>query len=334
MSNIKYLKIIVFFIIFFYDYKFDDTQLLEFLNKFGNNHIQNMEFFYIVCLFGQKKLERNHRIRKYFLALDKFVPNATVIFAISKYTKFAHSLIHSTNIRIKVERFGEQVIDDIKNNPFFFNAFRFFFYSSYLKNHSNIKYAIVSDDDTLFFRDGFTLLTKNKSVVHFMQDIFPFSNTTDLNYKWANSWLHLNESIKKKCLLKPFNKSLLSDEIRNLIPLNCGMMIGPSEKIIKISELMFSRFNCTGNFPNNAEQGLLNYLDLSGELRESGISIFRHNINNSSLISCPELLPKEIYYKQVSSKNLIAIHHHDRIKEDYISKSPYKIQILLNNILN
>ena len=82
-------------------------------------------------------------------------------------------------------------------------------------------------------------------------------------------------------------------------------------------------------FHNNAEQGLLNYLDLSGELKELGISINRHNIYNGSFLSCPELLPIENYIKQVNSEHFIALHHHQFLNRNYIRRSPRKFRLYL-----
>ena len=67
-------------------------------------------------------------------------------------------------------------------------------------------------------------------------------------------------------------KSFLSDEFKNKIPLNSGLLMGSSKNIIKIADLIYTRFICPGMFPENAEQGLLNYLDLSGELKGLNIS--------------------------------------------------------------
>ena len=66
------------------------------------------EYIFLVCVFGKKIIKSNHRIKKYFYVLDKFVPQAKVIFAISKYTIIEHSLLHSKNIHISVERYRNE----------------------------------------------------------------------------------------------------------------------------------------------------------------------------------------------------------------------------------
>ena len=295
-------------------------------------------FFFIVCLFGKQKLNKNHKIRKYFLSLEKYLPGAKIVFATSEFTKIDPILLDHKNINISIERYGNDTINDIRKKYkffgaklFYYNALRYSFYNYYLKKHSEIKYVAVSDDDTLFFRDPLILLTKESNSVHFMEDIYPFSNTKDGNYIWTNTWIHLNDSIKQKCGFMSFNRSLLSNDIKNIIPLNVGMMIGSSKNIIKISELIFLRFICPGLFPNNAEQGLLNYLYLSGELKKLGISILRHNIFNDSLISCPNLLPIKNYTQQINSNNLIAIHHYQYLKSRYIKQSPIIVKEILNH---
>ena len=55
------------------------------------------------------------------------------------------------------------------------------------------------------------------------------------------------------------NKTLLSDDIKNRIPLNSGLMIGKSTNLIKIFELLVSKYECTHTFPFYSDQGLLNY---------------------------------------------------------------------------
>ena len=203
------------------------------------------------------------------------------------------------------------------------------FYSQYLKKHSEIKYVIISDDDTLFFRDPFPLINKNPNVVHLMEDIFPFSVTKDLNYIWLKSWSRLDKKIKEKCGFKQLNKTLLSDGIKNKIPLNVGLLMGSSKNIIKIAELIFARFICPGMFKKNAEQGLLNYLDLSGELKELGVPFKRHNIYNDSLLSCPNLLPIKNFIQQLNSSHFIALHHYQYLKEYYIARCPKEFQSFL-----
>lgn len=204
-----------------------------------------------------------------------------------------------------------------------------YFYSKYLKKHSEIKYVVISDDDTLFFRDPFPLIDKAPNVVHFMEDIFPFSVTKDGNFIWTNAWACLDKKIKKKCGFKQLNNTLLSEEFKNKIPLNSGLLMGNSKNIIKISDLIFNRFICPGMFPRNAEQGLLNYLDLSGELKELNIPIKRHNIYYDSLLSCPELLPIKNYVQQINSSHFIALHHYQFLNKYYISRSPKEFQPFL-----
>lgn len=162
-----------------------------------------------------------------------------------------------------------------------------------------------------------------------MEDIFPFSVTQDDNYIWTNAWACLDTKIKEKCGFKQLNKSLLSDEFKNRIPLNSGLLMGSSKNIIKISDLIINRFFCPGMFPKKADQGLLNYLDLSGELKELSIPIKRHNIYHDSFLSCPDLLPIKNYIQQLNSSHFIALHHYQYLNESYISKTPKEFQSFL-----
>ncbi len=300
----------------------------------AHNFNSRNDIRFITCYFGVKEIKGNHRIRKYFQALNNFVPYAKIVFCVSEYTRIDPILIQHKRIKISIERFGNRDIENLLNkypysSRYFYNGIRYYFYSKYLKNHTEIKYVVISDDDTLFFRDPFPLIDKDPNVVHFMEDIFPFSVTRDANFFWTNKWACLDKKIKEKCGFKQLNKTLLSDEFKNKIPLNSGLLIGSSKNIIKISDLMFNRFICPGMFPSNAEQGLLNYLDLSGELKELNITIKRHNIYYDSILSCPDLLPIKNYIQQINSSHFITLHHHQFLNKYYISKSPKEFQSFL-----
>jgi len=71
---------------------------------------------FITCYLGLSKIKRNHRIRKYFQAFDNFVPYSNVIFCVSEYTKIAPIIIRHKKITKKIERFGNKVIEDLRNN--------------------------------------------------------------------------------------------------------------------------------------------------------------------------------------------------------------------------
>ena len=326
------LILIIIYLIYFY--------FLFFIKNYTNiEKTSRNEFIFILCIFGKNILKNNQRIRKYFFTLNKFLNQSKIVLAVSEFTKIdPNIIIKYPNINITIERYGNEKIRDIRKkyhyplaSHIYYSGLRCSFYQHYLKNHSEIKYVVVSDDDTLFFRDPFKLIAEDPNVVHIMEDIYPFSKTDELNYKWTNAWFGLNNSIKLKCGFKLLNYTLLSNEIKDIIPLNSGMMIGSSKNIIKISELISSRFICSGMFPNNAEQGLLNYLDLSGELKELSFPIHRHNIFNGSFLSCPDKLPIDNYSQQINSDHLIAVHHYHYLRSDYILKSPGLFQTILNN---
>ena len=310
-----------------------------FIKNYHNTQIKveipsKNEFAFIVCSFGLNILRSGHKIIKFLYALDNYVPKSKVVLIVSNYTIIDPKLIQFQNINIIIERYVNETIEDIRKKynsvHSYFVFIRPFIYIDYLKKHPEIKYVSISDDDTLFFRDPFKLISGDPKTVHIMEDIFPFSVTNDFNYIWTNEWVKLNNSIKQKCGFKLLNKTLLSDEIKDIIPLNSGMMIGNSKNIIKIFELMTSKYNCSDTFPTYSDQGLLNYLDLSGELKELNIPIHRHNIFNGSLISCPDLLPIANYSKQMNSEHLIAVHHYQLLTPHYIRQSPLFFQRILN----
>jgi len=329
-SLLKILKMIIIISLLFI--------LLKIMHK-NNIIISRNDIRFITCFFGDKEIRSNHSIRKYFQALDNFVPYANITFGVSEYTKIDPAVLQYKNITINIERFGNHTKEDFLNkysyfSKDFYSGIRYIFYSQYLKKHSEIKYVVISDHDTLFFRDPFPLIDKDSNVVHFMEDIFPFSVSNDLNYIWTNTWDSLDIKIKEKCGFKQLNKSLLSDEFKNIIPLNSGLLIGSSKNIIKIVDLISTRYICAGMFKDNNEQGLLNYLDLSGELKELKIPIKRHNIYNDSFISCPDLLPINNYIQQINSSHLIALHHYHCLSEYYIENSPKEYQSFLKTNFN
>ena len=67
-------------------------------------------------------------------------------------------------------------------------------------------------------------------------------------------------------------------------------MIGNSKNILKIIELMTYKYTCTKTFPKYSDQGLFNYLDLTGNLKESGFTIRRHSIFGGIFLSFPNEL--------------------------------------------
>ena len=291
---------------------------------------------FIMCYLGAEEINGNHRVRKYFQVLDNFVPYANIIFCVNEYTKIDPIVIMHQNITINIERFGNQTKKELRNKyPYFsrhfYSGIRYYFYSQYLKNHTEIKYVVISDDDTLFFRDPFPLINKDPNVVHFMEDIFPFSVKKDHNYIWINAWASLDKKIKEKCGFKQLN--LLSGEFNNKVPINSGLLMGSSKNIIKIADFISTKFICPGMFPNNNEQGLLNYLDLTGDLKQLNISFKRHNIYNDSFLSCPNVLPIENYIQQINASHFIALHHHQQLKKYYIERSPKEFQIFLKKKL-
>ena len=295
------------------------------------------ELIFIVCMFGKDTLKSDHRLRRYFYTLNTFLPHSNIVLAVSEFTIIEPDLINYQNINISVEKYRNETFENIRRKyryngagHFYYSGMRSSFYVNYLKEHPEIKYVVISDDDTLFFRDPFQLIVEDPSAVHIMEDIYPFSKTNDGNYKWTNAWVELNNSTKLRCGFKVFNNTLLSNEIKDLIPLNSGLMIGTANNIIKLNDLISSRFLCSGMFPENAEQGLLNYLDLSGELKELDFPIHRHNLYNGSLLSCPDLLPIENYTQQINSDHIIAVHHYNNLGAHYIKQSPILFQTVFN----
>ena len=95
----------------------------------NNNSRDDIRF--ITCYFGVDEIKSNHRIRKYFQALDKFVPYANIVFGVSEYTRIDPILIQHKNITINIERFGNRNIENTLNkypysSQFFYNGIRYY----------------------------------------------------------------------------------------------------------------------------------------------------------------------------------------------------------------
>ena len=97
------------------------------------------ESIFIVCWFGTHILKSNHRILKYFYALNNFVPKSKVVLAVSEYTIIEPNLTQFQNLTINIEKYGNETFEDIRRkygfSNFYFNALRYSFYYYYLQNH-------------------------------------------------------------------------------------------------------------------------------------------------------------------------------------------------------
>ena len=113
--------------------------LLLNINKIQETHINSRyDIRFITCYFGARKINSNHRIRKYFQALDNFVPYAHITFCVSEYTEIDPIVIQHQNIKINIERFLNRSQEDLLNkykysSHFFYSGMPFNFYSQYLK---------------------------------------------------------------------------------------------------------------------------------------------------------------------------------------------------------
>ena len=63
-------------------------------------------------------------------------------------------------------------------------------------------------------------------------------------------------------------------------------------------------------FRNNAEQGLLNYLFISGQLDKIGMKFYGHTVENCLLISCPNYLNVDEFDNRINSGEIYALHHY------------------------
>lgn len=277
-------------------------------------------FHFIVCHFGFEKIENKGRIKNVLVSLEMILPKSTIIIAISTNTQVDSSILNYTH-NIRIERYINETQYSIYkkcNYPcFYFNGIRYKFYYEYLKSHPEAKYAIFFDTDTIFLKNPFDLLMQNPEEVHFMYDFYPISDNTSLNNIWFYSWMQLNETIKEKCGISNLNSHLNFTEIENRIPMNSGLMMGKRENLILICKLMADSFTCPGMFINNAEQGLLNYLSVSGRLNLLGIKFHGHTNQNGQFLSCPSLLTLAQFRNRIHNSEVYAFHHYQFLRGIY-----------------
>lgn len=72
-------------------------------------------------------------------------------------------------------------------------------------------------------------------------------------------------------------------------------------------------------FKNNNEQGLLNYLYLTGQIFELGIKFHGHHVINGAFMSCPHSLNVNVFRERIQTKQIYGIHHYQLLKPWYIS---------------
>ena len=101
------------------------------INKIQETYINSREDIrFITCYFGARRINSNHRIRKYFQALDNFIPYAHITFCVSEYTEIDPIVIQHQNITINIERFLNRAQENLLNkypysSKFFYNGIRY-----------------------------------------------------------------------------------------------------------------------------------------------------------------------------------------------------------------
>lgn len=318
--------ILLFLFILYIEYKYlliDYIESLFFIVKILDIKKNLSRYQFIVCSFGFENIENKGRIKNFLTSLEMSNPKSTVTLGISTFTK-VDPLLMKFDLNINIEPYlNETRITLLKKYKtpdlvlIFFQSVRYKFYKEYLESHSEAEYVIFCDDDTLILNNPFDLLMKNQNEVHFMYDVFPYSNHEDHNYGWLVSWMKLSNKIKKKCGMSILNISLNSSVINNQIPWNSGLMMGKREHLIKISNLITHSFFCSGLFNSSTEQGLLNYLVLSGDMNKLGIEFHGHTIHDGQFLSCPSLLSLNDFKRKIRSGEVYIIHHYQFLRSIY-----------------
>ena len=188
---------------------------------------------------------------------------------------------------------------------------------------------MFSDEDTLILKNPFNLLKSDTEVVHIMYDFVKYSNFKHPNFLWLRSWNQLSYQRKGKCGLKDLKMSIFDKRVNSLHPLNSGLMIGKVKYLLRICELISSIYKCVGMFRNNAEQGLLNYLFISGQLDEIGMKFYSHTVENGLLISCPNYLSVDEFDNRINSGEIYALHHYHWLQPEYVNRANEKVKKLI-----
>ena len=272
---------------------------------------------FMILRMGRKKLENDGRIRNYLRSIEKQCPGATVVLGVSTYTTISPD-VFKYNLKVKIQRFGN---GESGKGHFFYTGNRWCYYKEFIIEHKEIKYIIVSDDDTLFFKDPFSLIDDRKNVIHIMYDPVTYANKSNCNFVWVKAWAKvLSKNTKDKCGIWNYNGSLDTPELRKTLLYNDGLLLGTTDALLNISKLMCHSFQCSGDFPNNADQGLMNYLLLTKQFDTLNLKLIGYNIDSNVFISCPNYLDFDKLVESVASPSLVAIHHYEKMhpKKNYL----------------
>lgn len=299
----------------------ETSYLYQIRRNIPNNDISKNRF--IICYFGQDKIGNTGQFRKYLNALSTTVPGAIVVFGVSEFTTVDQSL-YNYDLTLQVEKYGNETFSMLSQKypdayQYYYNGYRFEFYADYFESHPEVEYAIFSDVDMLILKNPFELMSKNPEEVHFMYDYKPFYRKSDNNYLWATAWNSLNNDVKRSCGIEVLNKSLDDNSILPLIPWNSGLMMGKAKNLLTFCRFFSKAFFCPGMFKNNAEQGLMNHLYLTGQIFTLGIKFHGHHVIDGAFMSCPHSLNVNAFRNRINTHQVYGIHHYQLLKSGYVS---------------
>lgn len=250
---------------------------------------------FITCSFGFESLNNSVEMYKYLKSLSYYVPGATVVVCISTYTILDPNWFN-LGLKLHIERYNNETKSSLSHkysySYYYFNGLRYKFYVEYFMSHPEVDYAIFSDFDTLILRNPFELLLEDPDKIHIMEEIFTFAKFGDFNSIWLRAWNSVSQSTKESCGMHKINQSIYSKEIKDQMPWNSGLMVGKVSNLLAVCKILSSYFFCAGMFRNDAEQGLLNYVRLSGQFDELNVKFHPHSILHGNFISSPTRLVK------------------------------------------
>lgn len=303
--------------------------------QFPKNLIYKNAFLF--CYFGQEIINNSDKVKAFLTSLEQTVPYSTIYIAISTYTRIDNLSFAMYSLNINFERFCNSTKESILKNykssnsiRFFFSYLRFEFYKNFFKSHPEIEFAAFFDYDCLILKNPFDLLKTNYDKVHVMYDYQPYSVRSHPNFHWLKSWNRIKLSKRQACGMRKLQKNLQHPDIKKRLPINAGLMIGKVKYLLKICELISSIMNCVAIFKNNNEQGLFNYLVITGQINDLGIKLQCHSVEGGNLISCPNYMSLDNFTRRMNSDEVYVIHHYNWVTQEYVDHCSPRVRKLIS----
>lgn len=233
----------------------------------------------IVGIFTKSQICLCDRIPPLLTGLKRTIPDVHVALLVSNYS-FVDKRIFNLHPKIIIHKVPAlHKYDEFQKiiNRHYAPGIRYGHYYNFLVEHPEFREIMVCDDDTLILRDPFDLFARHPNDIHIMRDIFDFTVHNDFNYRWFKAWQDLDPALKIQFGLK--TKLVLSEaDFEHTIPLNSGFMIAKRSQFMKIVKLMSVYNNLYQKNPWLSDQGLLNWMMLTGQLTDANLTLFTYGV--------------------------------------------------------